>query len=152
MSVKKIKEGQWQARWRDSEGKQRAKRFPTKNAARDHEAAMRLAADPASTPAAPIAGTVAELAAQWLERRFGPEVVEPVRLHVDAKRFLCATEKDYIRFTGKQNAPYKHIKYLENGESPLKTALQQPSRKILKSLNPDLFSASNQDPVTMRPR
>ena len=36
------------------------------------------------------------LAAQWLERRFGPEVVEPVRLHVDAKRFLCATEKDYI--------------------------------------------------------
>ena len=36
------------------------------------------------------------LAAEWLERRFGPEVVEPVRLHVDAKRFLCATEQDYI--------------------------------------------------------
>jgi hypothetical protein len=36
------------------------------------------------------------LAAQWLERRFGPEVVEPVRLHVAAKRFLCATESDYM--------------------------------------------------------
>ncbi len=36
------------------------------------------------------------LAAQWLERRFGPEVVEPVRLHVAAKRFLCATEPDYM--------------------------------------------------------
>jgi len=30
--------------------------------------------------------------AQW----FGPEVTEPVRLHVAAKRFLCATEADYF--------------------------------------------------------
>ena len=30
--------------------------------------------------------------AQW----FGPEVTEPVRLHVAAKRFLCATESDYF--------------------------------------------------------
>ena len=29
---------------------------------------------------------------QW----FGPEVTEPVRLHVAAKRFLCATEADYL--------------------------------------------------------
>lgn len=35
------------------------------------------------------------LAARWLEFRFGPEVVEPVRLHVAAKRFLCAVEPDY---------------------------------------------------------
>jgi len=27
---------------------------------------------------------------------FGPEVTEPVRLHVAAKRFLCATEADYF--------------------------------------------------------
>ena len=25
----------------------------------------------------------------WLRLRFGPEISEPVRLHVDAKRFLC---------------------------------------------------------------
>ncbi len=36
------------------------------------------------------------LAAQWLQRRFGPDVVEPVKLHVAAKRFLCATEPDYL--------------------------------------------------------
>ncbi len=33
---------------------------------------------------------------RWLERWFGPEVTEPVRLHVAAKRFLCATEPDYF--------------------------------------------------------
>jgi predicted HD phosphohydrolase len=25
----------------------------------------------------------------WLRLRFGPEISEPVRLHVDAKRYLC---------------------------------------------------------------
>jgi phosphonate degradation associated HDIG domain protein len=33
--------------------------------------------------------------ARWLERHFGPDVAEPVRLHVPAKRFLCATDPDY---------------------------------------------------------
>jgi phosphonate degradation associated HDIG domain protein len=33
--------------------------------------------------------------ARWLEQHFGPEVVEPVRLHVPAKRFLCATDPSY---------------------------------------------------------
>lgn len=37
-----------------------------------------------------------ELGAQWLAGRFRPEVVEPVRLHVAAKRYLCATEPDYF--------------------------------------------------------
>ena len=31
----------------------------------------------------------------WLARRFGPEVSEPVRLHVAAKRHLCAVEPGY---------------------------------------------------------
>jgi phosphonate degradation associated HDIG domain protein len=35
------------------------------------------------------------LAARWLAGRFGPEVVEPVRLHVAAKRYLCAIEPGY---------------------------------------------------------
>jgi len=33
--------------------------------------------------------------AQWLSQWFGPAVTEPVRLHVAAKRFLCATEPGY---------------------------------------------------------
>jgi phosphonate degradation associated HDIG domain protein len=36
-----------------------------------------------------------ELAARWLGDRFGPDVVEPARLHVEAKRFLCAVEPGY---------------------------------------------------------
>ena len=33
--------------------------------------------------------------ADWLARWFGPEVTEPIRLHVAAKRYLCAVEPDY---------------------------------------------------------
>ncbi|SRR5258706_13445937 len=32
----------------------------------------------------------------WLRSRFGPEVSEPVRLHVDAKRYLCRVEPAYL--------------------------------------------------------
>jgi phosphonate degradation associated HDIG domain protein len=51
------------------------------------------------------AGTMAEtkahdarhedLGAQFLARWFGPAVTEPVRLHVAAKRYLCAVEPGY---------------------------------------------------------
>src|SRR5215467_12487105 len=33
--------------------------------------------------------------ADWLGQWFGPEVTEPVRLHVAAKRYLCAVEPGY---------------------------------------------------------
>ena len=33
--------------------------------------------------------------AQWLSQWFGAAVTEPVRLHVAAKRYLCATEPGY---------------------------------------------------------
>jgi phosphonate degradation associated HDIG domain protein len=32
----------------------------------------------------------------YLARMFGPEVTEPVRLHVAAKRYLCGAERDYF--------------------------------------------------------
>jgi phosphonate degradation associated HDIG domain protein len=35
------------------------------------------------------------LGANWLRDRFPEEVLEPVRLHVDSKRYLCATEPGY---------------------------------------------------------
>ena len=31
----------------------------------------------------------------YLKSHFGPEVTEPVRMHVDAKRYLCGTDKAY---------------------------------------------------------
>jgi phosphonate degradation associated HDIG domain protein len=36
-----------------------------------------------------------QLACQWLGNHFGPAVTEPVRLHVDAKRYLCAVDPEY---------------------------------------------------------
>jgi len=37
-----------------------------------------------------------ELGGRWLARFFGPEVSDPVRLHVPAKRYLCATNPSYL--------------------------------------------------------
>ena len=33
---------------------------------------------------------------RWLSKRFGAEVAEPVRLHVRAKRYLCAVDPTYF--------------------------------------------------------
>jgi len=35
------------------------------------------------------------LGAEWLSGRFPDSVVEPIRMHVDAKRFLCAVDPEY---------------------------------------------------------
>jgi phosphonate degradation associated HDIG domain protein len=35
------------------------------------------------------------LGGAWLKRYCGPEVTEPIRLHVPAKRYLCATDAEY---------------------------------------------------------
>jgi [1-hydroxy-2-(trimethylamino)ethyl]phosphonate dioxygenase len=37
-----------------------------------------------------------ETGARWLARHFAAEICEPVRLHVPAKRYLCATEAQYL--------------------------------------------------------
>lgn len=37
-----------------------------------------------------------ELGYDFLASMFGPDVTEPVRLHVAAKRYLCAVEPDYF--------------------------------------------------------
>lgn len=37
-----------------------------------------------------------EIGAEWLGLHFGPGVVEPVRLHVAAKRYLCALDPTYF--------------------------------------------------------
>ena len=38
-----------------------------------------------------------QIGAGWLERLFGPAITEPVRLHVEAKRYLCALEPGYAK-------------------------------------------------------
>jgi phosphonate degradation associated HDIG domain protein len=37
-----------------------------------------------------------DLGHAWLAQYFGPEVTAPVRMHVDAKRHLCATDAEYL--------------------------------------------------------
>jgi [1-hydroxy-2-(trimethylamino)ethyl]phosphonate dioxygenase len=66
------------------------------------------------------------LAARWLEKRFGADVVDPVRLHVSAKRFLCTTVAGYYE------------------------ALSAPSRKSLRlqggKMSPDELAAFRKEP------
>jgi gamma-butyrobetaine dioxygenase len=45
-----------------------------------------------------------EAGARWLSRWFGEEVTEPVRLHVSAKRYLCATEPGYLALLSAESA------------------------------------------------
>lgn len=42
-----------------------------------------------------VDGRHEEAGCAWLGRYFGPEVTEPIRLHVAAKRYLCAVEPSY---------------------------------------------------------
>jgi len=51
---------------------------------------------PADTPEAGIDDHHENAAATFLAKQFGPEVCEPVRLHVAAKRYLTAIEPDYL--------------------------------------------------------
>jgi len=37
-----------------------------------------------------------EVSAAWLSEYFGPDITEPVKLHVAAKRYLCAVDLDYL--------------------------------------------------------
>jgi phosphonate degradation associated HDIG domain protein len=52
---------------------------------------------PDDAPDRGVDDTHEALAAGWLSRWFVPDVTEPVRLHVDAKRYLCAVEPEYLR-------------------------------------------------------
>ena len=61
-----------------------------------------------------------------LENFFPPEVTEPVRWHVEAKRYLCATEHDYfaglsdasVKTLELQGGPYDETQCLEFEKNP----------------------------------
>ncbi|MCC6508140.1 MAG: metal-dependent phosphohydrolase, partial [Pirellulaceae bacterium] len=52
---------------------------------------------PVDAPESGIDDQHEELAAKWLGDNFPADVVQPVRLHVAAKRFLCATDSLYFQ-------------------------------------------------------
>ena len=47
-----------------------------------------------------IDDTHEDLGSRWLAQHFGPEVTEPIRLHVAAKRYLCTVEPEYTKCLG----------------------------------------------------
>jgi [1-hydroxy-2-(trimethylamino)ethyl]phosphonate dioxygenase len=53
-----------------------------------------------------------ELGGRWLAIRFPPEISEAVRLHVPAKRYLCATD---ARYFGMLSAASVHTLQLQGG-------------------------------------
>lgn len=61
-----------------------------------HDVAHLFDDDPDALAAAGIDTAHEEAGAVWLKRWFGPEVTEPVRFHVPAKRWLCAKEPGYM--------------------------------------------------------
>ena len=61
----------------------------------------RLGEDPASRG---VDDVHEQLGAEWLARRFGPDVSEPVRLHVAAKRYLCTVEPELAEVVGLDGA------------------------------------------------
>lgn len=52
------------------------------------------------------------LGAQWLASRFPTKVLEPVRLHVESKRYLCAVEPGYLEALSE---PSLQSLYLQGG-------------------------------------
>jgi phosphonate degradation associated HDIG domain protein len=61
-----------------------------------HDVGHLLHHQPEDCAKAGIDGRHEELGARWLERFFGPEVTQTIRLHVPAKRYLCAVDPNYL--------------------------------------------------------
>jgi [1-hydroxy-2-(trimethylamino)ethyl]phosphonate dioxygenase len=67
-----------------------------------------------------------EVAHSFLSKHFGPEIAEPIRMHVAAKRYLCATDPSYteqlspasILSLELQGGPFSPAEVAEFDESP----------------------------------
>ncbi len=60
-----------------------------------HDIGHMLHGDPKGAAARNLDDRHERIGAGWLARAFSPAVAEPVRLHVDAKRYLCAVDPGY---------------------------------------------------------
>jgi phosphonate degradation associated HDIG domain protein len=66
-----------------------------------------------------------EVAHAFLSEHFGPEIAEPIRMHVAAKRYLCATEPSYL---GELSPASVHSLELQGGPySPAEVAAFEES-------------------------
>jgi phosphonate degradation associated HDIG domain protein len=60
-----------------------------------HDIGHLLHAFPEDAPTHGVDDVHEELGYEWLRRYFTPEVTEPVRMHVAAKRYLCSVDPEY---------------------------------------------------------
>jgi gamma-butyrobetaine dioxygenase len=80
-----------------------------------HDIGHLLSGLPESIATEGIDGRHERAGAVWLARSFGPEITEPIQLHVAAKRYLCAVDPQYqahlsdasIRSLGLQGGPFR---------------------------------------------
>jgi gamma-butyrobetaine dioxygenase len=98
-----------------------------------------------------IDGRHEDAAADWLAPHFGPEVTEPVRLHVAAKRYLCATKGGYferlspgsVRSLQVQGGPMSEaecaaFEALPNHRAAVRLRAWDEAAKVPGALTPDL--------------
>ncbi|HEY8045720.1 MAG TPA: HD domain-containing protein [Streptosporangiaceae bacterium] len=87
--------------------------------------------------------------ADWLARWFGPGVTEPVRLHVAAKRYLCAVEPGYF---GRLSAASVHTLRTQGGPmTPAQTAEFEASPWCQAALRLRRWDDAAKDPGAIVP-
>lgn len=63
---------------------------------------------------------------RFLQRWFGPEVAEPVRMHVAAKRYLCAVDPSYLATLSPPSVQSLHLQGGPMSPSEVSAYEQQP--------------------------
>jgi phosphonate degradation associated HDIG domain protein len=87
--------------------------------------------------------------ADWLAQWFGPGVTEPVRLHVAAKRYLCAVEPGYF---GSLSDASVHTLRIQGGPmSPAETAEFEGNQRCTAALRLRRWDDAAKDPHTRVP-
>jgi gamma-butyrobetaine dioxygenase len=87
--------------------------------------------------------------ADWLGQWFGPGVTEPVRLHVAAKRYLCAVEPGYF---GGLSAASVHTLRIQGGPmTPAQTAEFEASPWCQAALRLRRWDDAAKDPAAVVP-
>jgi len=69
------------------------------------------------------------IGADWLKRYFGPDVTEPIRLHVAAKRYLCTVEPDYFEKLTDDSIESLSLQGGRMTEDELAAFMQEPYRE-----------------------
>ena len=89
------------------------------------------------------------LSAAWLAEYFGPQVTEPVRLHVQAKRYLCASDRDYLSLLSDDSVRSLHLQGGPMNEAEARAFCQQDAADQAVRLR--LYDDRAKDPQAATP-